>query len=357
MLKRFLPLLLCFFLTACAAPEPAQQQLVAMDTVMTFTAYGGDAEAAVEAAAAQMRALENALSRTRPDSEVSRLNAQGSGATGAALGELLQAAVHYCGTTEGAFDFTVSPVASAWGFTTDSFQVPRPEELEALLPLVDGSAVTVEKTGDAYDAVLGPGQSIDLGGIAKGYAADLVADYFAASEIERGKAEMGGNILVWGTRPDGGPWRVGVMDPARPDENGALAGVLELENAYAITSGGYQRFFEQDGKTYHHIIDPSTGYPADSGLTSVTVVAQAQERSEPGKPGNGTMCDAYSTAFFIMGEEKALDFWRNHQKNRPYEDAFDLILVTENGRIVVTEGLAGRFTPDAESGYVYETVS
>ena len=144
---------------------------------------------------------------------------------------------------------------------------------------------------------------------------------------------------------------------ARPGEPNALAGVLELENAYAITSGSYQRFFEAEGKIYHHIIDPSTGYPADSGLTSVTIVANTRERPEPDRPGNGTMCDAYSTALFIMGEEKALDFWRTHQQSGLYEDAFDLVLITSDGRVLVTAGLADRFTPDETSGYVYETVS
>lgn len=356
MLKRaftlFLPL---FLLSACAAPEaePAQRQLPAMDTVMTFTAYGPEAGTAVGQAAEEMIRLESRLSRTLPESEVSQLNAQGGGTVDGELGALLEAASHYYETTGGAFDITVAPVASAWGFTADSFQVPTQTELEALLPLVDGSAVALEKSGEQYDIALAPGQSADLGGIAKGYAADVVAEIFAGADIQQGKAEMGGNILVWGTRPGGGPWRVGVQDPARPGEANAFVGILELEDAYAITSGGYQRFFEADGKTYHHIIDPATGRPADSGLTSITVVAGAGD----GAPGNGAMSDAYSTALFIMGEERALEFWRSHQRQEGYEDAFDLVLVTVDGRVLVTAGLASRFTPSEDSGYAYETVS
>ncbi len=356
MLKRFSPLLLLFLLAACTAPEPepAQKQVIAMDTVMTFTAYGGQADTAVEQAAEQIRQMESQLSRTLPDSDVSHLNQSSPTLVGGAVGDLLLAAAHYYETTNGAFDITVAPVASAWGFTTDNFQIPNPAELETLLQFVDGSAVKAEKTpqGD-YEAALASGQAIDLGGIAKGCASDLVAEIFRETQVERGKAEMGGNILVWGTRPDGSPWRVGILDPARPSEANAFAGILELENAFAITSGGYQRFFEADGKTYHHIIDPSTGYPADSGLTSVTVVADARE----GAPGNGAMCDAYSTAFFILGENKTLEFWRNHQQRNGYEDAFDLVLVTADGRVLVTAGLADRFTPSEDSGYAYETVS
>ena len=124
------------------------------------------------------------------------------------------------------------------------------------------------------------------------------------------------------------------------------AGFLNLTNAFAVTSGGYQRYFEEDGKTYHHIIDPATGCPADSGLTSVTVVADWEQGES-----NGTLCDALSTALFVMGEEKALDFWRTSGSG------FELVLVTEDGRVVSTDGLTDCFAPDETSGYAYETVS
>ena len=162
--------------------------------------------------------------------------------------------------------------------------------------------------------------------------------------MPRGKVELGGNILVIGDKPDGTAWRVGVQDPKHPDEADGLVCVLNLTDAFAVTSGSYQRYFEQDGKRYHHIIDPATGCPADSGLTSVTVVADSAR-------GNGTMCDALSTALFVMGEDKALDFWRSGVYD------FQLVLVTEDGRVVVTEGLKDGFVEMEESGYTYEFVS
>ena len=193
-------------------------------------------------------------------------------------------------------------------------------------------------------ARLDPGTMIDLGGIAKGYTADRVAEIFQEHAVPRGKVELGGNILVIGDKPDGTAWRVGVQDPKHPDEADGLVCVLNLTDAFAVTSGSYQRYFEQDGKRYHHIIDPATGCPADSGLTSVTVVADSAR-------GNGTMCDALSTALFVMGEDKALDFWRSGVYD------FQLVLVTEDGRVVVTEGLKDGFVEMEESGYTYEFVS
>ena len=351
-------LLTALLLAGCGAPpdpDEAQEsiQVIAMDTAMLITTYGERSPAAAYACEDTIRDLEDKLSRTREDSEVSRLNAAGGDAVEVSedLRTLLYLAHSYHFYTEGAIDITIAPVVSAWGFAGDSFQVPSPAELEKQLKLVDGATVSVGYREDGQPmASLEPGQSIDLGGVAKGYAADKIVDVLREHEVPRANINLGGNVLAYGDRPDGTPWRVGIQDPARVDEQNAFAGVLALTDSFAVTSGGYQRYFEQDGKTYHHIIDPATGYPADSGLTSVTVVAPA----DPQALYNGTMCDAFSTALFIMGEEKALDFWRFWKST---ENPFELVLITEDNRVVVTEGLADRFTLDEASGYRYEIVS
>jgi len=323
-----LPLLLS--LTACFGPpvdpDTVQEsiQVIAMDTAMVISTYGKRSTAAAYASEDLIRELESQLSRTEEESAVFRLNGTGTlelGEKAEDLFPMLEAADRYCRET-----------------------VPGKARLPKLRELVDGTAVKVtDRT-----AALAPGQSIDLGGIAKGYAADRLTDLFREYEIPRAMATLGGNVLVWGNRPDGTPWRVGVQDPARPQEQNAFVGVLLLENAFAVTSGGYQRYFEESGKTYHHIIDPATGFPADSGLTSVTVVADCAGDSDL----PGTMCDAFSTALFVMGEERALDFWRNWGGN-----PFELVLVTEDGRVAVTGGLAEKFDFDTESGYVLEVIS
>lgn len=351
-MKRFsimiLALALC--LTGCGQQtKEASAQIFAMDTVMDLTAYGRDAEAAVSEAEGQIGALEAKLSRTLSDSDVTRINENGTAPTtaiSAGARELLAAAMEYSRATDGAFDITVAPVMDAWGFTGDCYRVPDAAELDALLPLVDSGRLTVAETPE-FSVALGAGQSIDLGGIAKGYTSDLVEVILRANDIESGKISLGGNVFVLGAKPDGTDWRVGIRDPRN---DSGLAVILPLRDAYAITSGGYERYFEENGKTYHHIIDPADGCPADSGLLSVTVVADANGPDGAGA-GHGTMCDAFSTALFVMGEERALDFWRSSGY------AFELVLITADGRVVITDGLAHSFEKVEDSGYTYETVS
>ena len=349
-MKRFSILIaaLCLCLTGCGKQTTeATAQIFAMDTVMEVAAYGEHAEQAVKSTEKRIEELENRLSRTKADSLVSGLNRDGSiRHLTYDYWNLIARAKEYRDATNGAFDITIAPVMDAWGFTGDSFRVPEQSELDTLLKKVNSDAI--QMLGSPSDSVtLGEGQAIDLGGIAKGYTSDLVEQTFRANGIESGKISLGGNVFVLGGKPDGSDWRVGIKDPR--NESG-LAAILSLRDAYAITSGGYERYFEENGKTYHHIIDPATGYPADSGLLSVTVVADANGPDWAGA-GNGTMCDAFSTALFVMGEEQALDFWRNGGYD------FDLVLVTEDGRVVITAGLADRFEEVKDSGYTYETVS
>ena len=306
-------------LSGCGKQEKeASAQIFAMDTVMEIAAFGPQTEEAVSETESQIQELEKQLSRTLPDSDVSRINRNGTTpTTGIAAGTwaLLEAALEYGDATDGAFDITIAPVMDAWGFTGDSFRVPEQAELDALLRRVSSGEIQMQT--------------------------------FRANGVESGKISLGGNVFVLGTKPDGSDWRVGIKDPQNEE---ALAVILPLRDAYAITSGGYERYFEENGKTYHHIIDPATGYPADNGLLSVTVVAKANGPDASGA-GNGAMCDAFSTALFVMGEEKALDFWRTGGYD------FDLVLVTADGRVVVTAGLADRFEEVKDSGYTYETVS
>lgn len=336
-------------LTACgsqaASGETSESvQVFAMDTIMNITAYGQRAGEALQTAAEKLTALDRELSRTNPDSAVSQMNeAAGEPVkVSSTVSGLLQAAQEYSVATGGALDITIAPIADAWGFTKEEKHVPKQETLDQLLGGVGMNHVRVEGESACVDV---PAQ-IDLGAIAKGYASDLMEECLREYKITRGLVELGGNLFLLGGKENGSAWRAGIKDPNHIEQ---ICGVLSLKDAYVITSGGYQRNFEENGVVYHHIIDPTTGYPAQSGLISVTVVAPANGSDYDGsRPGNGAMCDAFSTALFVMGEEKALNFWRNSGYD------FELVLVTEDGRVVTMAGLTNCFAPVEGTDYTYE---
>ncbi len=168
---------------------------------------------------------------------------------------------------------------------------------------------------------------IDAGAIAKGYASDAVADIFHSYGITSGLISLGGNVCAFGSKTDGSDWNIAIQDPSSPSDPNAYAGIIRCSDAFLITSGSYQRYFTENGKRYCHIIDPSTGYPADNGLSSVTVVSSS-----------GTEGDALSTALYVMGLERASEFWRNCT-----DLSFEAVFITQEGKIYVTEGIADDF--------------
>ena len=324
MKKRLLALLLAALtalsLTACGAEEqPVTSQIFAMDTVMDFAVYGENAQAALTAASQEINALEQRLSRTRAGSEISTLNENGSAELSDETVQLLQSALALSDETGGAFDITIAPLVTAWGITSDTPRVPSQEEIASLLPLVGSEHVRIDGNRVTLDA----GCSVDLGGIAKGYASDRVAQIFREQGVT-GTASLGGNVYVSGKKSDGSAWRVAVRDPQNTDD---YAAVLALEDVFAITSGGYQRnFTAPDGTVYQHILDPKTGCPVQSDLLSVTIVSDS-----------GTLADACSTALYVMGEQEAVNFWRQ-------TGGFEMVLITADGRLLYTPGLAEKIT-------------
>ena len=331
-------LLLC--LSGCGVQsEPEQLSLFAMDTYMTLAAYGDKASEALAACGQELNRLDGALSRTREGSEIYTLNAQGRADVSQETADLISAALTLSQATGGAFDPTVAPLVTLWGITTDSPQVPRQTEIDALLPLVGTEHVTLEGTCVTLDE----GCAMDLGGIAKGYASDCAAVLFHRSALTGGCANLGGNVYVYGTNAQNKPWSVAIQDPA--DSEGYVC-TLSLSDAFVVTSGGYQRYFTApDGTVYQHILDPKTGYPAQSDLTSVSVVTRG------GFGGQGTRADAYSTALYVMGEQAAVDFWRAQDMS------FDMVLITRDGRVVYTPGLADCFNEKDGTAYVYQLLA
>ena len=307
--------------------ESDSRDIFAMDTYMTLTAYGKNAKKALDAAVDEINNIEQLVSTGIDSSEVSQINKNGKGSVSETTGYLIKRSKEIYDSTNGVFDITIYPIMQAWGFPTENYCVPGKKELKKLRGLMGADHVLYDEK--KQEVILNKeGMKIDLGGIAKGYTSSKVMDIFKENGIYSAVISLGGNVQTLNGKPDGSDWRVAVENPA---DTGSYIGVLSIKDKAVITSGGYERYFKQDGKTYHHIIDPATGYPANNGLTSVTIVSD-----------DGTLADGLSTSLFIMGPEKAQKYWKEHS------DEFDTILVKDDGSILVSEGIADYFTSESD---------
>lgn len=303
----------------------AEVDVYAMTTPMQLKAYGDRAPEAVQAAAEEIVRLDRLLSVGNPESEIGVINAEGKGQVSADTLAMLKKAVRVHERSEGALDISVYPMMELWGFTTEKYRVPSQEEIERLLPLVDQDLMEIEEKEEGALVRLSEGQGIDLGAVAKGFTSERVAEIFKSYGLESGLIYLGGNVQCLGSKPGGADWRIGIQDPGN---SMGMIGVLAVSGKAVITSGAYERFFkdEETGKTYHHILDPSSGYPAETGVSSVTIVSP-----------DGTLADSLSTACFVMGLDKSVEYWRQ------YGDDFEMIIMDEEGLIHLTEGLEQTF--------------
>lgn len=320
--------------TTASSTQPVSQEIFAMDTYMTVTAYGDNAQKGVTDAVAEIQRLDNLLSIGKEDSEISKLNKSGSAAVSDDTAVMVAKALDLYKSTGGAFDITVLPLMELWGFTTQEYYVPTEDEIQSTLQRVGADKLTWDESTKTL--TLGNKQEIDLGGIAKGFTSSRIMEIFKKDGVTCGMVSLGGNVHLLGTKQDGSAWRVGIQDPNNTDD---MLGVLEANDCAVITSGAYERNFEKDGVTYHHIIDPATGKPSNSGLTSVTIVSK-----------DGTLADGLSTSLFVMGKDKAIAYWKQHA------DEFDTILVDKDRNVYITEGIAGNFSPDSVSAEQVHTI-
>ena len=315
--------IICTFLPNkgdAASGKKVSDSLLAMDTYMSFTAYGENAPTAIDQAKSLVLECEKNWSVTDPESEISHLNAEGRRTLTAVTAELLETARRYALLTNGYFDPTIYPLVKAWGFTNGEYRVPENAEIEALKQLVGIGKLSLE----GAEALLADGSMIDLGGIAKGFAGDLIMDVFRGNGIKSAIINLGGNVQTLGLKPDSSRWTIGIRSPYSSD----LIGKVSVGEGCVITSGAYERHFTaEDGTLYGHILSPFTGRPADKGIVSVTVLCK-----------KGSMGDALSTALFAMGTEEAIAFWRAN-------GSFDVILLSDDGTLFVSEGVYPSFSP------------
>lgn len=294
----------------------------AMDTYMSVNATGKNADKAIADSIEKINYLDSLLDADNDASEIAMLNSGVDFTPSYDTSQLLALAEEISILTDFNFYPCIYPLTKAWGFTSGEYRVPDADEIDYIIN-------SFPLNNPASNAPI----SYDLGGIAKGYATEAVLDVLKEHGIKSAMINLGGNVYALGQKQGNLPWDVAVKNPIS-DEN--YLGVLHISDKCVITSGGYERYFEENGKTYHHILNPRTGYPADSDLLSVTIVND-----------NPTLADALSTALFVMGKEQAENFWESHN------DLFDCILMNTEGEIFITEGIKNEFT----SEYAYETLT
>ena len=298
-----LTLIVCLC-AGCGEQQVKKSDLI-LDTAVTLTAEGADAQAAIDESMARLKNIDSMVNPNVPDSDVNKL-AQLAG-TGKWVSlqpdvyKMLATAQDYAVKTNGAFDVTTKPLVDLWGIGTDHAKVPSPAELAAAQKLVGWQKLELNEEKQAA-RLQEKGMGVDLGGIAKGFAVDEVRKIYAKYGIANGLINLGGSSLyALGVNKEQTAWRIGIRHPRKEDAQEKMA-VLPLKDAALSTSGDYERFFEAGGVRYHHILDPRTGRPAQSGAISVTIVADSSV------PDGGMLTDLLTTAVFVLGPEQGIHF-------------------------------------------------
>lgn len=303
-----LAVLAVVFLPSCAS-TPDKCEFFAMDTYMSLSVYGDDGGLAK--AEALIKQLDTLYSVSSEDGEVFSLNKNGTlTAPSHGLLEMLECAKVLYERTNGMYDITAYTLSSLWKRCENEGRIPTDSEIAEALSFVGMDKLSFDESKVELSSAGG----IDLGSVAKGYAAKK-AEELLKEKSTAGIINLGGNVAVYGKKPNGESWKIGIADPKSPNE---ACGYITLSGGSVVTSGKYNRTFEVDGKSYHHIINTKTGYPCENGVASVTVICD-----------DGMWADALATALFLMGEQGALEYYREY-------GGFEAVIITDDGRIVVT---------------------
>ncbi len=322
----FITIILSIILVSCTknneineSAAESQTKLL-LGTSCKITIYDYPSEKAFLQAFNRIEEIENKMSIRIASSEVSLVN-KNAGIKPVVVSDdtfkVIKEAIEVAKLSSGAFDITVGPLVSAWNIGSDGARVPPQEEIDSLLPLIDYKMIKLnEKEKSVY--LEKEGMMIDLGGIAKGYAADEVAKILSSFNIKKAIINLGGNVLTMGTRVDDTKWRIGIQNPE--SERGGYVMIVNLEDLALVTSGPYERFLVVDGVLYHHILDTKTGYPVKTNLTSASIIAH-----------NSFIADALSTAIYSLGLEKGLALINSIDK-------VEAIFIDNNNDIYLSKG-------------------
>lgn len=307
--------------------QPYQQTNTMMDTVITLKAYGPNAKAAVDESFKRVDELDKLASTTINTSDVYKINAAAGKEyvkVHPEIIKMIETSIKYSKLSGGAFDITTGPIINLWGIGTDEERLPSDSEIKSKLSLVGYNNISINKSDNSV-MLQKTGMAIDLGGLAKGFAADEVLKIYDKYGIKKGLINLGSStIYALGTNQDGKPWSVGIKHP-RNDDSSTYLGIIRISNQALSTSGDYERFFIKNGKRYHHIMNSATGYPADTGVMSDTIIINNSV------PDKNMVADILTTTVFVMGPEKGIQFANN------IEDVSCEITTTDN-KIYTTKG-------------------
>lgn len=321
-------------LIGCGKEKAVEKDTYIFGTIIKLKYYGNNAKKAIDESLTRLENIENKMSLNIENSEICNIN-KNSGKDFIKVSNdtfyVIQEGVKYGKLSNGSFDVSTEPISDLWKIGTDKARIPKKEEIESKLKHVNYEDV---KLKDKNQVLLKEkDMAIDLGGIAKGYAADELKKIIEKYKMKRAFINIGGNLYAYGKKENGDSWSIGIQDPL--EKQGQYLGILNVKNKSIVTSGNYERYFTKDGKRYHHIFDPKTGYPAENGLISTTIIS---DKSIDG--------DALSTATYVLGLDKGIKLIDSLY-------GIEAIFVTADKKIYTTKGVKENFKVTNKE-YIYE---
>jgi len=306
--------------------EPLKESELLMGTVVTVSLYDKQDQEILDKVFAKVKELESILSINEAGTLVDKINEE-AGINPEKVDDdtytIIKKGIEYSELSNGLFDITVGPIVKLWSIGLPEAKVPTQTEIDEKLPLIGYSDVELnDKDKTIY--LKRKGMVIDLGGIAKGYTADVISDILTEEGVKSAIIDLGGNIFAHGKKVNGDDWRIGIQDPY--SDRGGKVGVITVSNKSVVTSGIYERYIEKDGVKYHHILSPLTGYPYENEIAGITIVS---DKSVDG--------DALSTSVFAMGVEEGMNFVNSI-------GGIDAIFITKDNKVYITDGLKDIFS-------------
>lgn len=316
---------LAISITGCKNNEPISKTELFMGTVVKITLYNGGNEKIIDKAFDKVKEIENLVSINKENTQITKLN-ENAGKKSVKLDkdsfDIIEKAIYYSELSHGGYDLTIGPLVKLWSIGLPEAKVPTKDDIENIINKIDYSNIEINK--DNREVFLKEeGMMIDLGSIAKGYATDEIVKILKENGVEEAIIDLGGNLYTMGLKDGESDWKVGIQNPF--DSRGNIVGSIEVHDKSVVTSGIYERYIEKDGQKYHHILNPKTGYPYETDIAGVSIIAD-----------KSIDADALSTLIFTKGIDEGLEFVESLEN-------IDAIFISKDKEVYITKGLENKF--------------